>query len=464
MEESKKYTYKWNGVDIPLETRLKAARKIYDEFLISQGKNPDNLQKIHGIKPLKESSETVKNMRFFLDFENYSYNAKFFIESILNNEKYSYLPALLEDYVSKKEIVQKQFVEKLVQISQIVQPTVQPAIQHAVQPSISYKPKLEISVEKKAKPVKIKIEKPKIIKIKQPRKSLKQLTEEFFLSPFARAAAASVLALLPIAEQYGQEMKQQRIEQEKAKYHSMINHIDNVELAEIEDRGMLMNIQNTDIDRILKARKKDYVPDSLRYLGFYCVCPLDIIDIKSFFGRRVHPILGGVRPHKGIDLDAPFMAPVRAVAPGTITRRGWLGGYGFEVEIDHGNGWKTRYAHLFKSDYRIYEGKTVEEDEIIGYVGQSGLATGPHTHFEIHYKGNPVNPRWRIKRKEDLNELTCKSDGYIKDKKLVNEIKLDYVAEQHEELEAKKIELNNRLDSIIDYINGSGLINLVLKK
>lgn len=112
----------------------------------------------------------------------------------------------------------------------------------------------------------------------------------------------------------------------------------------------------------------------------------------SGFGPRHHPILKQVRNHNGVDWAAPTGTPVQAVAAGTILLAGNGGGYGNVVYIDHGNGIETRYAHLDAFAKGLKKGKRVTAGELIGAVGTTGRSTGPHLHFELRVKGQPVNP------------------------------------------------------------------------
>jgi len=122
--------------------------------------------------------------------------------------------------------------------------------------------------------------------------------------------------------------------------------------------------------------------------------PVDYIRISSVFSTgRFHPILNVTRAHNGIDYAASTGTEVMATADGTVTVRGVSGGYGNLVEIRHIDGYVTRYAHLsrFASDIRV--GSRVSQSQIIGYVGMTGLATGPHLHYELHKNGRPMDPR-----------------------------------------------------------------------
>jgi murein DD-endopeptidase MepM/ murein hydrolase activator NlpD len=112
--------------------------------------------------------------------------------------------------------------------------------------------------------------------------------------------------------------------------------------------------------------------------------------VVSGFGNRVHPILGGTRFHAGIDISAPSGTPIRAPAPGTVTRAGGEGGCGYSITLEHPGGLRTRYCHL--SVIHVGVGQTVVFGEVIGLVGSTGLSTGPHLHFEVYRDGNLVDP------------------------------------------------------------------------
>ena len=113
--------------------------------------------------------------------------------------------------------------------------------------------------------------------------------------------------------------------------------------------------------------------------------------LSSAFSRsRFHPILHHARPHEGIDVAAPMGAPIVAPAAGTITLVARQNGYGNVLEIDHGNGIVTRYAHC--SRIVVKKGQRVQRGQVVANVGSTGLATGPHLHYEIHVHGKVVNP------------------------------------------------------------------------
>lgn len=117
--------------------------------------------------------------------------------------------------------------------------------------------------------------------------------------------------------------------------------------------------------------------------------------VTSGFGRRRHPILGWVHQHRGVDYAAPTGTAVRAVAAGRVMRAGWMGGYGRAVTLSHADGSETLYAHLSAISPQVRAGEQVDAGQHIGAVGASGLATGPHLHFEVRREGRAVDPRPR---------------------------------------------------------------------
>jgi murein DD-endopeptidase MepM/ murein hydrolase activator NlpD len=118
--------------------------------------------------------------------------------------------------------------------------------------------------------------------------------------------------------------------------------------------------------------------------------------LSSNFSRsRFHPILHYARPHEGIDVSAPMGAPIVAPAAGVVTRVGRETGYGLILEIDHGDGIRTKFAHCSRVSVR--EGQRVKRGQEVANVGNSGLSTGPHLHYEVRVDGQRVNPatyRW----------------------------------------------------------------------
>ena len=111
---------------------------------------------------------------------------------------------------------------------------------------------------------------------------------------------------------------------------------------------------------------------------------------SAFSSMRTHPVLHVARPHEGIDVTAPAGTPIEAPAAGIVVKAGWTTGYGNMVEIDHGYGIVTRYAHANRLVAR--RGQRVQRGQVIAFVGRTGLAVGPHLHYEVHINGRPVNP------------------------------------------------------------------------
>ena len=112
--------------------------------------------------------------------------------------------------------------------------------------------------------------------------------------------------------------------------------------------------------------------------------------ITSSFGMRVHPILGYSRMHSGVDMNAGYGQEIKAGAAGRVILASSYGGYGNAIILDHGGGMTTLYAH--QSSFNVSYGDQVGAGDIIGYVGSTGLSTGPHLHFEVRLFGSPVNP------------------------------------------------------------------------
>ena len=154
--------------------------------------------------------------------------------------------------------------------------------------------------------------------------------------------------------------------------------------------------------------------------------PVEFSYISSHYNlKRKHPVLNKIRAHTGVDYAAPTGTPVRSTSSGTVSFIGNKGGYGKLIEIKHSEDYSTRYAHLSKFNPRLNNGSKVEQGETIGYVGQTGLATGPHLHYEFRVGGNHTNP------------LTVK----LPDAKPISEV-------EKEEFFDHAIKMINRLDEL----------------
>jgi murein DD-endopeptidase MepM/ murein hydrolase activator NlpD len=136
-----------------------------------------------------------------------------------------------------------------------------------------------------------------------------------------------------------------------------------------------------------------YRPDGTSVRGQFLKAPLRFVKISSSYSSaRLHPILKIKRPHHGIDYAAPTGEPVWSVADGKIIYRGWAGGFGNLVKVRHSNGYVSYYAHLSRFARGLRVGSRVQQKQVIGYVGKTGLATGPHVCFRVAQDGRFVNP------------------------------------------------------------------------
>jgi len=115
------------------------------------------------------------------------------------------------------------------------------------------------------------------------------------------------------------------------------------------------------------------------------------IDLSSPFGVRMDPFVHEAAMHTGLDFRGDLGEAIHATAAGTVTVAGWSGGYGKMVEVDHGNGLATRYAHLSAIDVKV--GDKVRIGDIVGRLGSTGRSTGPHLHYETRINGEAVNPQ-----------------------------------------------------------------------
>ncbi len=157
--------------------------------------------------------------------------------------------------------------------------------------------------------------------------------------------------------------------------------IDNL-LTKIKDEKKSLN----EVLRKVSGKDKDFTslpvikPVADKYLN----------RVASGFGTRFHPILKVNKVHNGLDFAASVGTPIYATGDGKVKMAGFNSGYGNVVVIKHGNGYETLYAHM--SRIKTSNGKRVKRGDVIGYVGSTGLSTGPHLHYEIHKEGKPVNP------------------------------------------------------------------------
>ena len=154
-------------------------------------------------------------------------------------------------------------------------------------------------------------------------------------------------------------------------------------IAELHDQFSQEETQLTIIENLLLDRKLD---NAMMPAGY----PVTNSYIGSQFGSRVDPINGQIEHHLGLDFDAEPGSDIKVVASGVVVWSGERAGYGNVVEVDHGNGYMTRYAH--NQQNLVHVGERVKFGQVIAKVGSTGRSTGPHCHFEVWLNGKPVNP------------------------------------------------------------------------
>jgi len=136
-----------------------------------------------------------------------------------------------------------------------------------------------------------------------------------------------------------------------------------------------------------------YTPDGKSLERGFLRYPVEFSRISSGFSHaRLHPVLNVVREHKGVDFAAPTGTPIHASADGKITFQGWKGGYGKVVMLQHDGVYSTVYGHMSRFDPSLSQGESVKQGQVIGYVGATGYATGPHLHYEFRINGQHQDP------------------------------------------------------------------------
>ncbi len=172
-----------------------------------------------------------------------------------------------------------------------------------------------------------------------------------------------------------------------------------------------------------------FTPEGRSIRRTFLRSPVKFSRISSRFSwGRYHPVLKRTRPHKGVDYAAPRGTPVIATADGRVTHVGKKGGFGRTVMIKHGGSYSTLYAHLSRYRKGLRRNAHVKQGQVVGYVGQSGLATGPHLHYEFRVNGSHVNPL-RVKHPKAAPIAKEYRDGFIQDARLL-EARLDALGTQ----------------------------------
>ena len=171
------------------------------------------------------------------------------------------------------------------------------------------------------------------------------------------------------------------------------------ENKEIVDNGEIifanLNLQNVDYQLYkheYEKNKIDYFDENGKSVKKTLMkTPINGARLSSSFGKRKHPILGYTKMHTGTDFAAPQGTPIMASGDGKVMKAGWCGGGGNCVKIKHNNTYQTVYAHMSKFGSGIKKGVRVKQGQIIGYVGSTGLSTGPHLHYEVIENGRKIN-------------------------------------------------------------------------
>jgi len=163
-----------------------------------------------------------------------------------------------------------------------------------------------------------------------------------------------------------------------------------------------------------------YRPDGSSVQGQFLAAPLNYSRITSSFSpARFHPILRRTRPHFGIDYAAPVGTPIWSVASGIVTHSGWMSGYGRLVKIRHADGYESYYAHLSRFANGLRVGQVVRQKQVIGFVGSSGLSTGPHVCFRVTKDGAYVDPqRVRITKSDHIAKSDWAAFKTVRDRRL----------------------------------------------
>ncbi len=158
------------------------------------------------------------------------------------------------------------------------------------------------------------------------------------------------------------------------------------------------NLESMSFQLGSQLRRLDQIHGVLKAIPL--TAPIDTYALMSNFGARVDPFTGQAAMHYGLDMSAPMRTPVMSTAPGTVVVAGWKSRYGRMVEIDHGNGLRTRYGHLYKINVR--RGQKVDFREVVGLLGSSGRSTGPHVHYEVLVNGEPTDPNKFLRAGKDV--------------------------------------------------------------
>jgi len=204
--------------------------------------------------------------------------------------------------------------------------------------------------------------------------------------------------IIEFARLYGFQVDFQRDIWENDSFQIIYEEFKN-EKGKVVDTGEIifanLNLQNTNLQLYrfeYEKNKIDYFDENGKSVRKTLMkTPINGARLSSSFGKRKHPILGYTKLHTGTDFAAPKGTPIMASGDGIVTRAKWCGGGGNCVKIKHNSTYQTVYAHMSKFGRGIKKGVRVKQGQIIGYVGSTGLSTGPHLHYEVIENGKKIN-------------------------------------------------------------------------
>ena len=199
----------------------------------------------------------------------------------------------------------------------------------------------------------------------------------------------AILGAEPIPQSVRQNAAQQ------VSYYDSLARMSNTQLlADVQRKIDVLEkelyVQALSYDEILELAKTQEVKME-NIPAIQPVLNKDLKHMASGYGWRIDPVYHVRRFHEGMDFTAPVGTDIFATGNGTVSYVGWRQGYGETVEIEHGFGYRTRYAHCSKLLVRV--GQKVKRGDVIALVGNTGKSTGPHVHYEVHYLGRPIDPR-----------------------------------------------------------------------
>ncbi len=207
--------------------------------------------------------------------------------------------------------------------------------------------------------------------------------------------------------------------QKKEEQHALMRD----RIGDVQELVNSKNIDNKNINKILKTlskKSKNLIIDSLPS-GY----PLKSKRITSEFGYRIHPVHGTKRFHHGLDFGGKLGTPIISTADGIVEFSGFNKGYGNLVMIHHNFGFKTAYGHMLQN-LEVKKGDFVKKGDVIGYLGNTGISTGPHLHYEVKYIKNVINPKIFLSINIDNFDKTLKGENSIPWKGLIGAVMNQY--------------------------------------